>query len=123
MNMFIIAGHDYTNNLVVPDYKVNEEDVYEEWDDGNNITHRDVFRQRVSGSFVMFFASQIEFDDFFKVLNDNKQKGGYVPASLYVTNKNELHSGNYYFSAKPANTKPLYGMKEYEGFVVDVSER
>lgn len=63
--IFSINNKDYSGNVLANStYKVGEEDVFEEWTDANEITHRQKVRTRVTGSFKMLFETIEEYNAF-----------------------------------------------------------
>lgn len=115
--------YDYTKNIVVPSYKVNEQYVYNEWTDSNYKVHRDPHRKKVSGSFTLKFFDKNEFDDFFVHLNTSKELDGSNLCTFYVNNINDVVTDYYHIDIEPENTKPFIGTAhEYEGFEVSIEE-
>lgn len=123
MRLFSINGKDLTHYITVPSYIMNSKDVYNEWVDANGLTHRDVYRTKVSGKFTMLFTDHDEYFDFLKLINEHKGTGGYVPVSLYVNNLNTIVNTDVYIEMEPANTLPYFGINKYDGFEVSIVER
>ena len=121
-----IDGTDFTQFIEVPSYRVNEVDVFDEWVDGNRVTHRHIVRTQGKGSFVFKFTNATDFNNFFAVIENNKIRigdySGAVIASLYMVNKNTVKSGYFFFEADPQDTLPILGQTGWEGFEVTVTE-
>ena len=84
---------DFTSYVVQKSYSVQKQDEYAKWTDGNWIEHREVTRQRISGSFSMTFTTETEFDTFKSALNAVKTNG-YYPIQVYVNTTKTLESIN-----------------------------
>lgn len=123
MELFRIGDTDLTTHILVPTYKVNRQDNYNEWVDGNGKTHHDIYRTSVSGTFTLKFTEHEKYFEFLELLKTHTGAGGYTPVSVYVNNKNEVANINAFIDIKPANTLPLYGVGEYEGFEVNIEEQ
>ena len=123
MQLFNIAGVNLTSYIVAPSYEINQQDEYKEWEDGFYITHRDFKRTRISGKFTMKFRDKEKYYFFLKLLNDNKTSDGYIPASLYINNINEVKESNFFILIKPANTVPLFNKDTHKGFTVTIKEQ
>lgn len=123
MQLFVINNVDYTKHITVPSWKVNSFDIYETWEDGNWVTHREKHRSKVKGTFTMYFDDITEFDNFMNALQTQKTSEGYIIATVYVTNLNTTKSGNFYIDCDPANNKPLFDKTRHDGFDVTIEER
>lgn len=122
MELFNIAGKDLTRNITVPSYTINQNDVYKQWEDANHIVHRDITRTKIEGKFTMRFSDKDSYYDFLQLVENNKNKGGYITATLYVNNKNMTVTANVFLVFTPANTVPLFRNGTYSGFEVKVME-
>ena len=65
---FTVNQTDCSANVIAGTYKVNNEPVYKEWDDANYVTHKKKLRDRVVGSFDMFFRTANEYSSFLTTL-------------------------------------------------------
>ena len=83
---FKIDTTDISAHIDVQNYAVNREDVFEEWEDGNWITHRVIARTRYAGSFQVGFAKGSDFTSFMTLLNTKKTANGYYPVTAYINN-------------------------------------
>lgn len=122
MKLFQIEDTVYDKHITVPSYKVNEVPVYEEWDDCNYRTHRIVKRKRIEGTFTMFFNTIDEFNEFFRYLDKYTEPEGWIRCYTYINNLNTVKYSRFYIDVEPANTKPFFGIKEYDGFDVTIKE-
>lgn len=91
---FKIDTTDITDYIDVQSYAVNREDVFEEWEDGNWITHRVIARTRYTGSFQAGFASAADFTAFMTLLSTKKNADGYYPVTAYINNTGTTETFN-----------------------------
>lgn len=91
---FKIDTTDITSYIDVQSYAVNREDVFEEWEDGNWITHRVIARTRYTGSFQAGFASAADFTAFMTLLSTKKNADGYYPVTAYINNTGTTETFN-----------------------------
>lgn len=91
---FKIDTTDITAYIDVQSYAVNREDVFEEWEDGNWITHRVIARTRYTGSFQAGFASAADFSAFMTLLSTKKNADGYYPVTAYINNTGTTETFN-----------------------------
>lgn len=120
--LFRIHDVDFTGHIQMPSYTINSQPIYEEWQDGNGIYHRDIVRRRISGSFTMWFNDLSEYYEFLDYVNDSEETGGYCNISLYVNNLHEVADLEAFISLEPANTEPTMS-QQHEGFTVNIEER
>ena len=64
-----INNVDYSGNVIAGTYSVNTIDKYNEWEDGFGNTHRDQRRNKIEGSFDMFFKTEAQYQQFLADLN------------------------------------------------------
>ena len=125
MELFVVDGIDFTEHIKVPSYKVNRTPVYEEWEDGNYLKHREITRTRVSGSFTVLFDDVLDFDQFvltIESLIENSDTGA-IPMTVYINNKVITAEINAFIKYTPANEKPIYGIEKVSGFEVSIEEQ
>lgn len=87
--IFSIAGVDCSNYINRQKYDINQRDETESWTDANYRKHTTVIRRRISGTVVLLFQSETEYQFFLNVL-DNSADDGYWPVDLYVANKHDI---------------------------------
>lgn len=121
-SLFIVNGVDITQNITVPSYKVNEFSVSSEWNDANEVTHKDVIRKRVKGSFTVLFDNPTDYTNFLQLIDENTTPGDYVIATVYLNNKNRVVTRNFFINMEPQNEMPFMGRKELDGFDIDIEE-
>lgn len=65
---FTVNQTDCSANVIAGTYKVNNEPVYREWEDGDHVTHKKKLRDRVVGTLDMFFRTAEEYSAFLTTL-------------------------------------------------------
>lgn len=113
----VVGGQDITKYIVKDTYKMDSEDSYETWNDGNMVEHRVIITDKVSGSFDICLQTktgELSFDDFLTLWN-SQVSNGVVTIGVYVTNKNtfEALSAYYSFASKQH-------IKKGDGGIIDV---
>lgn len=93
--MYDQIWEDFTDCVVVPTYDVNYEDVNEDWEDANYVTHRIVPRSKITGSLELRFAEKRRYNLFLKLIKQNRQVNGtgYTYLQVQVNNDLDLDSG------------------------------
>ena len=116
---------DFTSYVVQKSYAVQKNDEFSKWTDGNWNVHREVTRQRITGSFTMTFTTEAEFDAFKSAL-DTVKTNGYYPIQLYVNTTKTLESINAFvdYTIQHVWTNAAYGQKpEVAAVSVSVTQR
>lgn len=85
-NLFKISSTDLTPWEKTENHDVNRDDVFEEWIDGNWITHRVISRTRISGTVQLSFARQADFNGFLSLMSSARDANGYYPVTVYCSN-------------------------------------
>lgn len=126
MVLLKINNVDFTDNVIhQKGYSVLSQDIYTRWTDGNHIEHREVSRQRVSGSFNMVFRSEAEFNTFIEAIAAVKTSG-YCPIQVWVNTTKTLTSIQAFVDIKPVHrwTEPAFGQTpELATVSVKIQER
>lgn len=120
--MLFTAVSDFTPFIISKTYKVNEQDVYETWTDANGITHRVIYRKKISGSFELQFIDRSIYDRFIDELESIKQDGFY-PIELYINNLLMTKQVNAFLSMEPVMNAQFSDYPEMAKFSVKVVER
>lgn len=120
--MLFTAVSDFTPFIISKTYKVNKQDVYETWTDANGITHRVIYRTKISGSFEMQFINRAMYDVFIDELESIKTDG-YYPVELYVNNLLTTKTANVFLQIEPAMAAQYSDYPEMDKFSVKVVER
>ena len=96
ITFFQIGSTDLTPYIDVQNFKVNSEDVYETWTDGNFIEHREITRSRVRGTIKIGFKDRADLTSFLTLLSNNRNANGYYPVQIFVNNLNTTSSINVF---------------------------
>ena len=125
MDLVVISNKNFTHHIKVPSYKVNKNDVYEEWQNMNYITRREVTRQRVEGSFTLLYDVISELDEFFDTVEAAKALSGdgSIEMTVYLNNLHITATITAFIKYTPANEKPLFGREPVSGFEVTIKEK
>ncbi len=113
----VVANHDLTNYIVDGSYKIDTNDSYESWRDGNFREHRIVVASKVKGTVEVLCSEHentISLSDllsYFESATVNKV----VTLGVYVPNANQLEQIECYVSFKSSKH-----IKEPDGSFVDV---
>mgnify|MGYP003313057365 CR=1 FL=1 len=120
--MFKIGAGDYSNRVIAGSYNVNSQDVYKNWQDLNGIEHREKIRDKIVGSFDMYFQSIDEYDDFRAVL-DSVRKDDLSYTITIVDNKTNTEKQiDAYLTFQL--TRNRFGWNDiYERFKLNIQER
>ena len=119
MNLLVIGAYDFTQHIKVPSWKVNKEPKYKEWEDANYLTHREITRTEVSGSFTLIYDDISDLDFFFDTVDAlvTASPTGAIPMTLYCNNIHNTETVNAFINFTPANEKPRMfagGLSEFE---------
>lgn len=93
-NLFKISTTDLTKYEWTDQHKVNRDDVYTSWVDGNWNTHREIVRTRVSGTVVLGFKRESEYSAFVSLLSTARNANGYYPVTVWCSNTNTSETLN-----------------------------
>lgn len=93
-NLFKISTTDLTKWEDTEQHKVNRDDVFTTWTDGNWIEHREIVRTRVSGTVVLGFKRESDFTAFMTLLTTARDVNGYYPVTVWCSNTNTSETIN-----------------------------
>ena len=119
--IFIVGTTDYSANVVSGSYKVNNDPVYNEWTDGNGIVHRQKVRDKVVGSFDMFFRSLSDYNDFLTVLN-NATSDEQTLLTVSVNNTGANKASCFFVSHDPVRNLDGSWSDYMEQFTLNITE-
>jgi hypothetical protein len=123
--VFAIGRYDYSDNVVMDTYDVNEIDVYTSWEDANGTVHRSSYRKKLQGQFDMQFANLAEYRQFILEVQANRypQKGHAAYCHLAVNNLDIDRYAYLYIDYTTIRTMNNNYTKGYLTFTVTVEER
>lgn len=120
--LFEVSNTDFTPFIISKSYKMNQQDSYEEWTDGNGITHRNVYRSKISGSFEMKFINRAAYGSFLSALSTVKTDG-YHTVTVFVNNTLSPQTIEAFITIEPSMTAQYTNIPEFEQFNVKVVQR
>ena len=122
-NLFTIGSTDLTKYEITADHAVNREDVYEEWTDGNWITHRVIARTRVSGTVKLSFARETDFSNFMSLMTSERDANGYYPITVWCSNTNTSESLNAFLDIAGDTKWDVTAPIKHHTITVAISQR
>lgn len=93
-SLFTVSTTDLTAWEDTNKHAVNKADIYEEWTDGNWITHRVIARTRVTGTVVLSFSRESDFTAFMTLMSTAKSADGYYAVTVWCNNSNTTETIN-----------------------------
>jgi len=120
---FSINTTDLTAFVDIQNYKMNSEDVYSTWTDGNKVDHRVITRQRIRGEVKLGFASATDFASFMTLLGTAKNANGYYPVTAYVNNTGTTQTFNAFLDTSDTDKWDTVNSRQWQVVTVTVTER
>ena len=121
--LFNVNGKDYTRRIISGSYGVNSYDQYKEWTDANYDTHRHVFRSQVTGSFLMYFGRESEYNAFLEDMRTVKNNDGSFTISVACNNTNDFRSNRKcYVEFNPVREQRVIGEAWYPQVQIKIEE-
>ena len=95
----VINGHDITNYIVEGTYKMDSEDSYVSWQDGNFLEHRIITGQKIKGKFQVICSNRTNSITLENFLNywDQAVNNGVVTIGVYVLDTNTFEAIEAYY--------------------------
>lgn len=118
-----IGGYDLTSIALVGAYEVNNIEEYTEWVDARGITHRDLIRTKVQGSFDVMFKDINVFDLFVSTLRLNKKQTNTYECELMCNNTNTSKICDCFVDFKPVRSQDGIGNDRFEPFTIEIKEK
>ena len=122
MVLLTINTTDVTAYIDKQNYNMNVADVFEEWVDGNHITHRVVTRQRRSGTVMAGFKSSTDLNTFLSTLSNAKTSGGYYPITAYINNTNASDTFNAFIDFTTTAKWDWLNDREWHSVTLTITE-
>lgn len=125
MILLKINDHDYTPYIVSPSWQVNAEEMTQMWTDGNLVSHKDVIRTRVKGSFNFANrgATSRDFAAFIQDLDEVKTTRNAYMLEVYCNNLQTYKTIEAFVTYEPAMVRNGGGPVYIEAFTVNIEER
>lgn len=120
--MLIINETDYSNHVIAGSYKVNNVPMTSDWVDASGVTHKVKLRDKIVGSFDMWFRDLDDYNGFLATISDNITTGMTLPLTVEVNNTGLSHTGNFFL--KHETVRNIDGAWEdyMERFTVEIEE-
>lgn len=122
-NLFVIGSTDLTSWEQTENHNVNREDVYEEWVDGNWISHRVIARTRVSGTVILSFARATDFASFMTLMSTARDANGYYPVTVWCSNTNSTETINAFLDIDGATKWDVTAPIKHNTITVTITQR
>ena len=119
-----IGSTDVSANIVADSYSVYNQPVYKVYEDANGVTHKRFIRNKIAGSFEMFFRSMQNYTDFMDLIDTNTSSSNFsVLCTVYDTKRDDVYTINAFIEFAP--TIALDGtLTEYMKVLkIDIEER
>lgn len=126
MAVFKINNIDYSDHVLADgSYQVNEADVYESWNDANGIEHRAVLRQKIVGTFNMYFEDMNDYIQFLADYRASKDINTHASnIKISVNNPNIAEKEiEAFISFMPTRFKDWSWNEQINQFSVNIQER
>lgn len=114
MTFLKIGSTDVSGWIDKQSYQVNSEDVYENWTDGNWITHRVIARQRISGSCKAGFSKAADFAAFRQLLTTERQPDGWYTVTVYVNSTGATETIQAYLDVEGDDRWDLLNSRQWQ---------
>lgn len=122
-NLFVIGSTDLTSWEQTENHNVNRDDVYEEWVDGNWISHRVISRTRVSGTVILSFARATDFASFMTLMSTARDANGYYPVTVWCSNTNSTETINAFLDIDGATKWDITAPIKHNTITVTITQR
>lgn len=120
---FKINNTDLTKWEDRREHKVNQEDIFETWTDGNWIEHRVLTRTRVSGSLKLNFSRETDYTSFLALLSSERTADGYYPVTIWCNNTGGTVSINAFLTYTGVVNWDVTAPIKHQSVTVTVAQR
>ena len=118
-----INGTDISAYIQESTYKMNQENVYEEWEDASHYTHREQLRTRVVGSFELVFVQESDLTSFLTLMNNNMDTNKRLTISVFVSNINAFNEYVMFADFESISDRSISNSYFYKRFSLALAER
>lgn len=122
-NLFKISTTDLTKWEDTEQHRVNRDDVFTTWTDGNWVEHREIVRTRVSGSVVLGFKREADFTAFMTLLTTARDVNGYYPITVWCSNTNTSETINAFLDLDGETVWDVTAPIKYHRVTVTITGR
>jgi len=116
-----INGTDITEYINETSYEVNQEELTEEFYDGNHKLHKIPLAKKVRGSFQMVFVKPEDLTNFVNLMEANKT-GNLLHITLWISNLNRAAELDVYFEFLSKKKVRISDRYEFHKFKVEIEE-
>ena len=119
-----IGTTDVSSHIVADTYSVYNQPVYKIYEDANGVTHKRFIRDKIKGSFEMFFRTISDYTTFMTLVSNNISVTDFsVTCTVYDTKRSGAYTIYAFLDMKP--TIALDGtLTEYmKPISIDLEER
>lgn len=121
--LFIIDSTDLTKWENTEKHAVNRQDVFEEWVDGNWISHRVISRTRVTGTVLLSFARESDYASFMTLMATARNANGYYPITVWCSNTNTTETINAFLDISGETKWDVTAPIKHHDITVTISQR
>lgn len=122
-NLFKIDTTDLTPWEKTSEHDANKTEVWEEWTDGNLVTHRVVSRTRVTGKVILNFSRLTDYTAFLTLLSTKRTVNGYYPVSIYCSNTDTLETVNAFMDVSGDTQFDVTAPIKHYSVTISITER
>lgn len=122
-NLFKIDTTDLTPWEKTSEHDANKTEVWEEWTDGNLVTHRVVSRTRVTGKVILNFSRLTDYTAFLTLLSTKRTVNGYYPVSIYCSNTDTLETVNAFLDVSGDTQFDVTAPIKHYSVTISITER
>lgn len=123
MTLFKIGLTDLSSYADPEKHAVNRADVYEEWTDGNWITHREMVRTRVAGTVVLKFKRSADYSTVLSLLSTARNANGYYSITVYCSNTDTLENIDAFLTYNGETKWDVTTPMVWQGLTITVTQR
>ena len=97
-----IGTTDVSSHIVADTYSVYNQPVYKEYEDANGVTHKRFIRDKIKGSFDMFFRTITDYTTFMTLISTNTSATNFsVGCTVYDTKRSDAYTINAFMEFNP----------------------
>lgn len=117
------AAVDMTGAADVQNFNLNQEELYQEWTDGNWVDHRAVVRTRISGSVALGFRSEAALQAFLTAFAAARKEDGTVHLKSYVNNVETVCDYYAFVDISGAGKWDLVNGRQWQTLALSIKEK
>ena len=121
--LFKINTTDLSKYDYKPEHKVNRDDLYESWIDGNWTEHRQLLRTKISGQVSLRFTQPADYSTFVALLSSERNADGYYPITVWCSNTNTSETLNAFLDVEGTTKWDVTTPRVYNGVTIKITGR